>query len=448
MLARALRAGNSTNDGENAMYVNGHLRWIALGAVLTGMMFLAGCSESASKPERAKRPPPKVGVVTIQAQPVELFTVLPGRTTPYRVAEIRPQVSGIITERLFNEGAKVEAGEKLYQIDPKPYRAELARAEAELTAAKAAVGSVAERAERYAELVEINAVSQQKYADVKAELARKRAQVQVAEAQVQSARINLGYTSIESPISGRISRSFITVGALVTANQSQPLTRVTRLDPIYVDIPRSVEQVMQLKRAFKQGQLKKTESGGASVTLLLGGGREYAHKGTLQFTDVTVEADTASVTLRARFANPEHQLMPGMFVRVRLSEGIKEHALLVPQQGVIHNRSGNAVALVVGENNKLEKHVLELGRAIGSHWLVEDGLAVGDRVLVSGRQLARAGMKVRPEPADIPNELDGNGDITGRTGVVAPASGETETETETESESESDSAKQAGAGRG
>lgn len=415
------------------MRIKCHRRWFLLGALLVALVMIGGCSKSSGKSQRRHRPPPKVGVVTIQAQPVELFTVLPGRTSPYRVAEIRPQVNGIVIERQFNAGTRVKEGQTLYQIDPKPYKAKLAQAQAELAAAEAAVSSVAARAQRYAKLVEINAISQQEYADVKAKLARKRAQVKVAKAKVQAARIKLDYTTIESPITGYVSRSFITVGALVTAGQSKPLTQVTRLDPIYVDISRSAEQVRRLKRAFQQGELQKTGPGEAKVTLLLGNGHKYPYPGTIEFSDVTVEPDTASVTLRAKFPNPDHALLPGMFVRVRLSEGVKEHALLVPQQGVVHNSSGSAVALVVGEDNVLKKQVLELGRAVGTYWLVTDGLSVGDRVLVTGRQVARPGMKVRPEPAHIPNRLDEDaGSIAGPAKLIGQESSASATQADTE----------------
>lgn len=391
--------GSSRDCSGSVTFVSVCRHRMATGVVFAAIFFVGGCAEDANK--TAHTPPPEVGVVTIQAQPVELFTVLPGRTSPYRVAEIRPQVDGIVLERTFEEGAKVEAGQKLYQIDPKPYQAELARAKAELAAAKAAVTAVAQRAKRYAELVESHAISQQQYDNVEAELAQKQAQIKVAEARLQAARINLDYTTVESPIDGRISRSYITVGALVTGNQAQALAQVTRLDPIYVDIPRAAEDVLRLKRAFEQGRLQQAGSSPARVTLLLGDGREYAHQGKLQFSDVTVNPDTGSVTLRAKFPNPEHDLLPGMFVRVRLSEGVKNQALLVPQQAVTHDRMGQALTLVVGEHDRLEQRVLEIGRAIGNAWLVTDGLAAGDQVLVTGRQVAHAGMQVAPVPANI-----------------------------------------------
>lgn len=410
------------NDGEYALRAGSRFGWLVLLVLLAALALTAGCTQAEEQSRRGHRPPPAVGVVTIKPRAVELFTVLPGRTTAYRVAEIRPQVSGIVLKRYFDAGTRVEAGQTLYLIDPKPFKARLARAKAELAAARAAVSAVAQKAERYAKLVKINAISQQEYADIKAKLARKRARVKMAKAAVRTARIKLDYTTIESPITGYVSRSFITVGALVTANQPEPLTQVTRLDPIYVDIARSAEQIRQLKRAFKQGKLEKTGRGEARVTLLLGNGQTYPHPGTIEFSDVTVEPDTASVTLRAKFPNPEHELLPGMFVRVRLSEGVKKHALLVPQQGVVHNRAGAAVALVVNEHNRLEKRMLEIGRAIGTYWLVTDGLSAGARVLVTGRQLARPGMKVRPEPATIPNELDGDAAIAARPALAAPAS--------------------------
>lgn len=394
-----------------------------VGALLAALLLLVGCSDADTGSGQTQRPPPEVGVVTLQAQPVQLFTVLPGRTSPYRVAEIRPQVDGIVLERRFDEGAEVEVGQVLYRIDAKPYRAELAQAKAELAAAKAAVSAVAQQARRYAKLVKSNAISQQQYDNAMAELAQKRAQIQVAEARLQAARINLDYTSVESPIDGRISRSYITVGALVTANQAQPLAQVTQLDPIYVDIPRSAEAVLRLKRAFEQGRLQQAGPEQARVTLLLGDGREYPHQGKLQFSDVTVNRDTGSVILRARFPNPEHDLLPGMFVRVRLSEGVKQHALLVPQQAVVHDQMGQAVALVVDEQDRLEQRVLDIGRAIGNAWLVTDGLSAGDRVLVTGRQVARAGMRVKPVPAEIRPWPNAGSKPVGPAGAIAPDDG-------------------------
>lgn len=409
-------------NGKGAMCLNDRLRLLGLGVLMAAMMFVAGCGQNNGASQKPSKPAPGVGVVTVQTHAIELFTALPGRTKPYRVAEIRPQVSGIVQKRAFKQGAEVDKGELLYQIDPKPYEASLAQAKAALAEAKAAVTSVAQRVERYKELIKINAISQQEYDNAKAKLARMQAQVQRAKAQVQTARIKLGYTSVESPISGLISRSYITEGALVTANQAQKLAQVTQLDPIYVDIPRSTEQILKLKRAFKQGALNKSDSGGAKVTLLQGNGQEYAHTGTIKFSGVTVDPGTASVVLRAKFPNPEHELMPGMFVRVRLSEGVRQNAILVPQQGVVHDDSGQPYALVVGKKNRLKKRTLEIDRAIGTYWLVTDGLSEGDRVLVTGRQRARAGMKVKPEPADIPNKLTGEVALPGPAHIVTPES--------------------------
>lgn len=386
---------------------------------LTMALLAVGCGESGGQTQQAA-PPTEVGVVTVDARAVELFTELPGRTAAYRVAEVRPQVDGIVQNRAFEEGAQVEAGQTLYRIDPKPYRAEFRRAKADLAQAKAAVTSVARRAERFAELVDSNAVSQQEYDDAKAELQQRRAQVEVAEAALETARINLDYTGVEAPIAGRIGRSFFTEGALVTANQSQPLAQVTQLDPIYVDISRSSDEVLRLKRAFERGDLKKMGSGQARVTLLLEGGREYDHAGRLQFSDVTVEPGTGSVTLRARFPNPERDLLPGMFVRARVSEGIKENAVLVPQQGVAHNRKGEPTALVVGDDNKLEKRLLSTDRAIGSYWLVTDGLNADEQVVVTGRRGVEPGSAVKPVPAEIPNKPGKDRSESGPAGELVP----------------------------
>lgn len=375
----------------------------ALALAAAAIPLLAGCGQGTTDTAGAP-PPPEVGVVELQPQRVTLSVELPGRTRAYRMAEVRPQVSGILQRRLFQQGARVEAGEMLYQIDPKPYRAAYERAQAALASARASVGALRQQAGRYESLVADNAVSRQEHDDVKAELDRQLAEVQVAEAALSTARIDLGYTAIKSPIDGRVGPTLVTEGALVTANQEQALARVTQLDPIYVDIQRSVEELMSLRLAMAAGRLAKAAPGQAEVELLLGDGRVYGHPGRLEVSDVTVNEGTGSVTLRAVFPNPDEELLPGMYVRARLSEGVRENAILAPQQGVTRNAQGQPTALVVNDDGKVAPRQLQVGAAIGSFWLVEDGLAAGDRLIVSGLQKAQPGTTVRAVPADIPNK--------------------------------------------
>ena len=370
---------------------------------LLAALLAAGCSSGESESQAGAQPAPKVGVVTLETRSVELLTELPGRTDAYRVAEVRPQVQGIIIERAFTEGASVEAGDLLYRIDPKPYRARYNQARAQLAQARATVSATARRAKRFKSLLDDNAVSAQEYDDVRSQLAQQRAAVNAAQAEVEAARVDLDYTSIAAPIDGQIGRSFVTEGALVSTNQAQMLAQVTQLDPVYVDISRSARALLELRRALAAGDLEQTDGGKAKVTLLMEDGREYEHTGTLEFTDVTVDPGTGSVVLRAVVPNPDHVLMPGMFVRARLSEGRKPDALLVPQQGVTRDRDGDAVAMVVGENSKAKRHKLKIDRAIGSYWLVTDGLSAGDRLIVTGTQGVQPDTKVRTEPADISN---------------------------------------------
>lgn len=388
-------AGHRRNKG-----MARHFPELALAAVAATAL-LVGCGQATPDAGGAP-PPPEVGVVELQPQRVTLSVELPGRTAAHRIADVRPQVTGILQTRLFKQGARVEAGETLYRIDPQPYRAAYQRAKAELARARASVDSLRQQAERFESLVADNAVSRQEYDDVKAELDRQLAEVQVAEAALSSARIDLGYTEVKSPIDGRIGPTLVTVGALATANQEQALARVTQLDPIYVDIQRSVEELMRLRRALAAGDLKKAAPGQAEVELLLGDGRVYEHPGRLEVADVSVSPSTGSVTLRAVFPNPEEELLPGMYVRARLSEGVRENAILAPQQGVMRNARGEPTALVLDGDNKVVQRQLETGRAIGGFWLVEKGLEAGDRLIVAGLQKVQPDAPAKPVTADIP----------------------------------------------
>ena len=362
---------------------------------LTLAITSAACDRSDAAAAAHAPAPPEVVVHTVEPEAITLTTELPGRTAPYGVAEVRPQVSGIIQRRLFAEGTAVRAGAPLYQIDPAPYetvldgaRAALAQSQANLTAARL-------RAERYRDLVVINAVSKQAYDD--AEAARQQAEASVAanEAAVRKARIDLGYTLVTAPISGRAGRSAVTAGALVTANQQQVLVTMQRLDPIYVDVAQSSADLLRLRRQLAAGELTSARRGEAHVTLLLEDGTRYAHTGRLQFTEVSVNESTGAVTLRAVFPNPREELLPGMYVRAVLGEGVKQDALLVPQRGISRNPKGEATALVLGGDGKVERRTVEASRAIGDRWLVTSGLSAGDRVIVEGLQKVRPGAVAR-----------------------------------------------------
>jgi membrane fusion protein (multidrug efflux system) len=350
------------------------------GCLAAAAVLLAGCGHQAPPPTPA---PPKVSVVVLKAESVPITTELPGRINAYRTADVRPQVNGIILKRLFVEGSEVKAGQQLYQIDPAPYRATY-------DSAIAAEASARALWERYKPLVEANAVSKQDYDNAVASNLQ-------AKAAVETARINLIYTRVLSPITGRISRSFITEGALVTANQSTVLATVQQLDPVYVDVTQPSSTLVRLRREAAAGLLKQNASGQTQVSILLEDGSDYAHTGTLEFSEVTVDVGTGSVTLRGLMPNPERLLLPGMFVREQLQEGVRQDAVLAPQQGVSHDQKGDPTALVVGPDNTVELRALQTDRAIGDQWLVTSGLKPGDRLIVEGLQLAKPGAKVQPE---------------------------------------------------
>jgi membrane fusion protein, multidrug efflux system len=359
---------------------------------LAAALLLSACGKQAPPPP----PPSQVGVITVQMQPVTLTTELPGRTSPYESSEVRPQVNGIITRRLFREGDMVHAGQVLYQIDPAPYAAAVANVRAALARAQASIASTASLARRYGELVKINAISRQDYENATAGANQAQADVAAQRAALASAQIDLRRTRITAPISGRIGASTFTVGALVTAAQAQPLTTIQRLDPIYVDINQSSVDLLKLRKQILAGQLSR---GGAAtrVGLTLEDGSEYSHKGTFQFADVTVAADTGTVTVRAIFPNPEGLLLPGMYVRAHLTEGTQAQGILAPQQAVSRDEKGNPQAFVVGAGDKLEIRPLKASRAIGNQWLVTSGLKPGDRLVMDGTMMLQPGAQVRPE---------------------------------------------------
>lgn len=338
---------------------------------------------------------PEVAVVTLAPRSVSITDTLPGRTTAFRVAEVRPQVSGIVQKRLFTEGGEVRAGEQLLQIDPASYQAALSSAEATLKRAEAHLVSAKLLEERYKPLIAANAVSQQDYDNAVADHAQAEADVAAARAQIEAARINVVYTQVRSPISGRIGRALVTEGALVTANQNQALALVQQLDPIYVDISQSSAQMVRLQRQLANGELQKAGENQAEVTLTLEDGRQYPEHGKLQVSEVSVDPGTGAVALRAIFPNPRRELLPGMFVRADLVQGQRRDALLVPQRGVTRNQRGEATVLVVGTDDTVAERVIGTDHVVNNEWLVTRGLKAGDRVIVDGLQKIRPGQKVR-----------------------------------------------------
>ncbi|OFU93990.1 efflux transporter periplasmic adaptor subunit [Pseudomonas aeruginosa] len=381
-------------------------------ALLVAISALSGCGKSEAPPPAQT---PEVGIVTLEAQTVTLNTELPGRTNAFRIAEVRPQVNGIILKRLFKEGSDVKAGQQLYQIDPATY-------EADYQSAQANLASTQEQAQRYKLLVADQAVSKQQYADANAAYLQ-------SKAAVEQARINLRYTKVLSPISGRIGRSAVTEGALVTNGQANAMATVQQLDPIYVDVTQPSTALLRLRRELASGQLERAGDNAAKVSLKLEDGSQYPLEGRLEFSEVSVDEGTGSVTIRAVFPNPNNELLPGMFVHAQLQEGVKQKAILAvfpnpnnellpgmfvhaqlqegvkqkailaPQQGVTRDLKGQATALVVNAQNKVELRVIKADRVIGDKWLVTEGLNAGDKIITEGLQFVQPGVEVKTVPA-------------------------------------------------
>ncbi|MGF6270405.1 multidrug efflux system membrane fusion protein [Lelliottia nimipressuralis] len=368
-----------------------HFRLLPLSGFIVCTALLAGCDGSDNAQQGAQVP--QVTVFVVKSAPLAVTTELPGRTDAFRVAEVRPQVSGIILRRNFVEGSDVKAGDSLYQIDPASYQAAYDSAKGELVKAEAAANIAHLTVKRYVPLVGTQYVSRQEYDQAVANARQADASVTAAQAGVETARINLAYTKVSSPISGRIGKSSVTEGALVTNGQASALATVQQLDPIYVDVTQSSNDFMQLK----QSSLQKGD-GTSSVQLLMENGQPYAEKGTLQFSDVTVDESTGSITLRAVFPNPKHMLLPGMFVRARIDEGVQPNAILVPQQGVTRTPRGDATVLVVNAKEQVETRSVVAPQAIGDRWLITNGLKEGDRVIISGLQKVHPGATVVATP--------------------------------------------------
>lgn len=360
--------------------------------MLLSLMLLA--CEEGGKGAPGSSGPREVVIIKLEPRREVYTTALAGRIASFQVAEVRPQVCGILQQRLFTEGADVKAGQALYQIDPATYEAALDSAQAALMKAEANVTPARLKAERFRELLAIKAVSKQEYDDAQAAFKQAEADVAVNRAAVKTARINLEYTKVRSPISGRIGKSAFTPGALVTANQAQALTSVRQLDPVYVDITQSSQDLLRLRAQFTNGELRSAAEE-APVRLKLENGAMYPHEGRLQFTDVSVDESTGMVSLRALFPNPEHILLPGMYVRAVIAEGVDENALLVPQRALRRDPKGQASVLLVDGGGKVDVRLVDVGRTVGDSWQVLSGLKPGDRVIVEGGQNVRPGMSVK-----------------------------------------------------
>ena len=373
--------------------------------IIVSAMILTGCGQK-SPSSGPKSEVPEVIVVTMKTQPVVLTTELPGRISANLMAEVRPQVSGIIQKRMFTEGSDVKAGQLLFQIDPAPFQAALENALAGLSRAEANLAAIRLRAERLRELVADKAVSQQDYDDGAAALRQTEADIRYWKATVETARINLAYTSVTAPISGRIGRSNVTEGTLATAQQSTVLATIQRLDPVFVDVTQSTAAVLRLQRRLDEGKIHRHDMNVNDVQLILEDRTKYPLEGTLKFRDVSVDPTTGSVILRMVFPNPKGVLLPGMFVRAVLKEGVNKQAILVPQQAVSRDPKGDTLAMVVDSTGKVQQRMLTIDRAIGNQWLVATGLAAKDRVIVEGLQKVKPGVSVKTLPFEsggVPN---------------------------------------------
>lgn len=366
------------------------------------VLLLTGCGGEKAPP--AAPPPPEVRVATLRPERVTLTRELPGRTTAFRVAEVRPQVTGIVQQRLFEEGGVVKEGQPLYQLDDAVYRAENDSAQAALARAKAAVELSRVNAKRAEQLSRDNAVSQQDYENAVTALAQAEAEVRVAEAAAQGAQVRLGFTRITAPIAGRIGKSTVTQGALVTANQTAPLATINQLDPIYVDVSQSSRELLELRQRVAGGSLERPED--IPVEILLEDGSRHGHPGRLAFSEVTVDPTTGSFGVRVVVPNPDHILLPGMYVRANIGTGTREQALLVPQQAVARNPRGEPFVMLVNESGVVEQRPIQVGRTVKDKWLLESGLVAGDRVVIEGLQKIRSGGPVRIADAAAPTQPD------------------------------------------
>ncbi len=370
-----------------------------LGVCVAVATLLSGCGKESAQqvgPTGAAALP-QVSVYEVTPSTTTMISVLQGRTSPYLVAEVRPQVTGILQKRLFTEGAEVKEGQQLYQIDPATYRATVDSAKASLANAESVYAQANRTAKRYAKLVKSNAISQQQNDDAQAARIQALAQVNAAKAALQTAQINLGYTAIKSPISGIIGRSLVTPGALLTANQANYMAVVQTLNPIYVDVNQASTDLLRLRKEVASGRLK-AENGEIPVELIMEDGSIYAHKGVLRLSEVSVDEGTGTITLRAEFPNPQQDLLPGMYVRAKLPEGVRENAILIPQKALLRLTNGTPYVLVVNKENKLEQRIVKTNRTLNGQWILDEGLNPGERIVIEGFQRVRPGVPVNVVP--------------------------------------------------
>lgn len=382
--------------------------------IATAALMMAACGK---KPPAPQQRTPEVGVITVQTSTVPVVTELPGRTSALLVAQVRARVDGIVLRREFIEGSEVKVGQRLYKIDPAPFIASLNSAKASLAKAQANLASTSAQANRYKVLVAANAVSKQDYDNAVASQGQAAADVAAAKASVQTAQINLGYTDVVAPITGRTGVSQVTPGAYVQSSAATLMNTIQQLDPMYVDLTQSSLDGLKLRRQIQEGRVKTNGAGAAKVTLTLEDGQTYTQQGKLQFADVTVDQSTGSVTLRAIFPNPNRVLLPGMFVRARIEQGVNDRAMLVPQIGVTHDQKGDAIALVVGPDNKVVPQKLVTSGMRGPDWIVDSGISPGDRVIVQGTEKVRPGMTVKAVPAQLGSTA---APASGASGAAAP----------------------------
>ncbi|HNQ72401.1 MAG TPA: efflux RND transporter periplasmic adaptor subunit [Verrucomicrobiota bacterium] len=372
------------------------LRGSTMSLLLT-LGWLTGCHDQPAGTQTSS-PPPKVEIFTVTSRNLALTNTLPGRIDPVRIAQVRARVDGVVLERKFSQGANVKAGELLYQIDPAPFQAAHDSAAASLARAEANLLQAQQLADRYEPLMRINAVSKQDYDNAVSAVAQGKASVMAAKAALQTAQINLGYCRVTAPISGRIGSALVTEGALVSQMGATEMAVIQQMDPIYFDFTESARQVMQLRRQMEAGQLQSLPSGEARVTLLLPDGSVYPHAGKLLFSDISVDASSGMITLRAEFPNPENWLLPGMFVMGQIEQAVAPEAMLVPQRAVTIGADSQASVLLVDSNNIVQVQPVQLGAAVGGQWVIRSGLKAGDHVVVAGLQKARPGMEVQPHP--------------------------------------------------
>jgi membrane fusion protein (multidrug efflux system) len=398
-----LRSSRSTSIARmRGGSLSGVFRRRALVLFAAGVTLLAGCKRGGSNAPAAAAPPPEVAVEVIAPRRVAVTNELPGRIDAIRVAQVRARVAGILQKRVFVEGADVKAGETLFEIDPAPFKANLASAQASVAKAEASLKQARAVAERFKSLIAAEAISRQDYDNAIAAAQEAEAEVQVAKAAATNAQLNLGYATVTAPISGRIGRALVTEGALVGQNETTPLATIQQIDPVYFDFAQSSTDVLRLRRALESGAVKGVAA--AKVTLLLEDGSVYQHPGKLLFSDITVDPNTGMLALRAEFPNPERLLLPGMFARGRVEQAVNEDAITAPMRAITRGAGGAATVLVVGAENKVELRSLKLGSAVGDRWIVTDGLKAGERIVIEGVQKARPGGVVKPVSAAGPSD--------------------------------------------